>query len=121
MKGITIIEEHLCRVVEMRELIGIGIFITLLCIGVLAFYRYMYKNWCKSKRNRILMHVCSLAIIVMLVVSWAIQISKYNTTHYEYTIEVDNSVYFNDFFDRYEIVSVDGDRYRVKEIDQIVD
>ena len=37
MNGVTIIEEHLCRVVEMPSLIGIGIVMSLLIIGVLAF------------------------------------------------------------------------------------
>lgn len=115
MNGITIIEEHLCRVVDMTLLIASGIFITLLCIGALAFYRFMYKSGSKSKATKILIWCCSVAVVIMNIVFWAIQISNYNETHFEYTIEVDDSVGFNDFFDKYEIVSVDGERYRVTE------
>lgn len=115
MNGITIIEEHLCRVVEMPSLIANGIFFTLLSIGMLVLYRFMYKSGSKSKAIKIFVWCCSVAVVIMNIVFWVIQIYNYNETHFEYTIEVDDSVGFNDFFDKYEIVSVDGDRYRVTE------
>jgi hypothetical protein len=114
MNGITIIEEYLCRVVELPSLIATGVFFTLLCVGILAFYRWAYKDT-ERKSTKILILCCSIGIVVMCVALWAVQICNYNKTHYEYVVEVDDSVAFNDFFDRYEIVSVDGDRYRVKE------
>lgn len=114
MGGITIVEEHLCRVVELEQLITICVFFTLLCVGVFAFYRWDYKN---TKYNKKLDILCAIGTVILCIALWADQIYKYNKTHYEYVVEVDNSVTFNDFFDRYEIVSVDGNRYRVKEID----
>lgn len=116
MKGITIVEEHLCRVVELPQLIAICVFFTLLCVGVLALYRFIYKDT-ESNANKRLAIVCSIAIVIMCIALWTHQIYNYNKTHLEYTVEVDDSVGFNDFFDRYEIVSVDGDRYIVKEIE----
>ena len=115
MKGITIIEEHLCRVVELRQLIALGIFFTLLCVGVLAFYRYTYKD-AKNKCTKRLIIACSIGIVIICIILWAHQIYNYNNIHYEYVVEVDDTVTFNDFFDRYEIVYADGDIYRVKEI-----
>ena len=115
MEGITIVEKHLCRVVELQQLITICVFFTLLCIGVLALYRFIYKDT-DSNANKRLAIVCSIGIVILCIVLWIHQIYNYNKTHFEYTIEVDDSVSFNDFFDKYEIVSVDGDRYRVKEI-----
>lgn len=114
MNGITIIEEHLCRVVELPSLIAIGVFVTLLCVGTLAFYGWAYKDT-ERKSMKILTLCCSIGIVIMCIALWTVQICNYNKTHYEYVVEVDDSVTFNDFFDRYEIVSVDGDRYRVKE------
>lgn len=116
MKGITIVEEHLCRAVELPQLIVVCVFVTLLCVGVLALYRFMYK-YTESNANKKLVIACSVGIVIMYIALWTHQIYNYNKTHFEYTIEVDDSVSFNDFFDKYEIVSVDGDRYRVKEID----
>lgn len=118
MKGITIVEEHLCRVTEMSELLVICIFFTLLCAGILAIHRFQYKH-SDSRGLSILIIVCSTVVVILCIVKCALQICNYNKTYYEYTIEVDDSVSFNDFFDRYEIVSVDGDRYRVKEINRM--
>ena len=113
MNGVTIIEEHLCRVVELRELIGFGIFVTLLTAAVLYFYWWAYNH---DERNKRLAIVCSALVIIICAVFWVAQINKYNVTYKEYTVTVDDSVCLNDFMERYEIVSVDGDEYRVKEI-----
>ena len=66
MNGITIIEEYLCRVVELPSLIGIGIFFTLLCVGVFVLYRYIYKNT-ERKSTKILTLCCSIGIVIMYV------------------------------------------------------
>ena len=119
MEGITIIEEHFCRVVEITQLITICVFFTLLCVGILALYQFIYKNT-ENNFNKKLSIVCSVLVVILCIALWTHQIYNYNKTHFEYTIEVDDSVSFNDFFDRYEIVSVDGDKYRVKEIEDYI-
>ena len=117
MNGITIIEEHLCRAVELPALIGIGIFITLLFVGVLLFYKLMWKYDLldKKKKDKITIIICSILLVVMYVVFWVVQINGYNDTHMEYTVTIDDSVSFNDFHTKYEIVSVSGNEYRVVE------
>lgn len=117
MNGITIIEEHLCRVVELPALIGIGIFTTLLVVGALLLYKLMWKYNLvdKKKKEKITTIVCSILLVVMYIVCWVVQISNYNKTHMEYTVTVDDSVSFNDFHAKYEIVSVNGNKYRVVE------
>lgn len=115
MNGITIVKEHLCRVVEFPALIGIGIFITLLFGGVLLLYRFIYKHSLVDKKGKTTTIVCSILIVVMYVAFWVIQINQYNKTHMEYTVTVDDSVSFNDFHAKYEIVSVNGSEYRVVE------
>ena len=114
MNGITIVEEHLCRVVELEELIGSGFFITLLTCGGLFLYRFMYKED-TSELNKKLAIVCSVLLVAMYIWFWTFQINKYNTTHMEYTVTVDDSVSFNDFHGRYDIVSINGNEYRVIE------
>lgn len=115
MDGITIIEEHLCRVVEFGEFIGFGIFITYICAMALLFYIWSYKCCNLDKTNKIVTIVCSILLIVINVGFWVFQTHKYNTTHMEYTVIVDDSVSFNDFHEKYEIVSVNGNEYRVVE------
>lgn len=115
MDGITIVSEHLCRVVELPALIGIGILITLLCCCALLLYRFMYKHSLVDKKGKTTTIVCSMLIVVMYVAFWIIQINQYNKIHMEYTVTVDDSVSFNDFHAKYEIVSVNGNEYRVVE------
>ena len=114
MNGITIIEEHFCRAVELKELIVFGIFFTLLIFGALLLYRHMYKLT-EYKGTKTTIKFCSLTLIVFYIMFWGLQIWEYNITHMEYTITIDNSVNFNEFYDKYEIISVDGEKYRVIE------
>lgn len=113
MNGVTIIEEHLCRVVEFGELVGFGIFVTLLTAAALYFYWWVYNH---TESNKMLSVICAVLVVVICIVFWIVQINRYNVTYKEYTVTVDDSVSLNEFLERYEIVSVDGDEYRVKEI-----
>ena len=113
MKGITIIEEHLCRVVELTTLIGIGVFVTLLCGSIIAFYMWASKYGDSHTKKPA--RICSVFIIILYIITWAVQIDNYNKTHMEYTVIVDDTVSFNDFHEKYEIVSVNGNEYRVLE------
>ena len=114
MNGITIVAEHLCRVIELKELIVTGVFITLIICFGLFLYRFMYKTD-TNESNKKLTIICSTLLVVMYICFWTFQIDKYNTTHMEYTITVDDNVSFNDFHAKYEIVSVNGNEYRVVE------
>lgn len=115
MEGITILSEHLCRVVELRQLIGTGILITLICVGGLFIYKWMYEYSNKDKQTKTLYFACSTVLLIANILFWIAQIYNYNTTHMEYTVTVDDNVSFNDFYERYEIVSIDGSAYRVVE------
>lgn len=117
MNGITIIEEHLCRAVELPALIGMGIFITFLFSGGLLLYKLMWKSDLikNTKKEKTTIIICSVLLVIMYVVFWVVQINGYNDTHMEYTVTIDDSVNFNDFHTKYEIVSVSGNEYRVVE------
>lgn len=115
MNGITIIEEHLCKTVELPALIGTISFITLLYIGGLLLYRFVYKQSSKSCTDKKKYIIYSILLFVICSAFWAVQIIDYNKTHIEYTVTVDDGVSFNDFHEKYEIISVNGNEYRVKE------
>ena len=114
MNGITIIEEHICRVVDMPTLISTCVFFTLICVGILAFYRWAYKDT-KIKSIKILIICFYVGVVIICIALWIIQFCNYNKTHMEYTVTIDDSVSFNDFHAKYEIVSVNGNEYRVLE------
>ena len=113
MNGVTIVAEHLCRVTELGELITIGIVFTLVSIGGLLFYWWEYKYINHNHKN--IRIVFSIFVIILNIILWMLQINRYNTTHIEYTIIADNSVILNDFYEKYEIVSVNGNEFRVIE------
>ena len=115
MNGITIVEEHLCRIVELPALIGLGIFITLLCFGEIVMFVFMYNQSNKDTRNKILSYGSTVFIVIMYFIFWIVQINNYNDTHMEYTVTVDDSVSFNDFHAKYDIISINGNEYRVAE------
>lgn len=74
MNGITIIEEHLCRTVELPALIIMGIFVTLLFVGALLFYILIWKydllNKKKKEKNRTDIIICSILLVVIYIVFW---------------------------------------------------
>lgn len=67
MNGVTIIEEHLCREVELVGLIVLGIFITLLIGGALLLYCRLYND-SLDKKLKTATIICSIALVVMYVV-----------------------------------------------------
>lgn len=116
MNGVTIIEEHLCRVIALVPLLAFGIFFTIICIGGIILNRsYICESRNSNKWNRIIPFTCSIILVILCIGFWALEIIQYNKVHTEYTVTVEDSVSFNDFHAKYEIISIDGDKYRVVE------
>ena len=115
MNGITIIEEHFCRQMSLPVLIFGGCVITLMCLGLLYCCWFLWKNFTKTKIEKIACLILSTFIIVMCTVFWCTCINAYNTTHMEYTVTIDDTVNFNEFYERYEVISKNNDEYRIKE------
>ena len=86
---------------------------TLVCGGILAFYYWASKHCDNSSKKAA--RICSVLVVILYIVTLVVQINGYNKTHMEYTVTVNDNVSFNDFHEKYEIVSVDGEEYRVKE------
>ena len=112
--GITVVEEHICRLVELPAFIACGVVVTLLCSIVLFVYWNIYKK-SYNRSDRSATKFCSVIVIILFIVFWIFQINGHNKIHMEYTIIIDDNVSFNDFYEKYEIVSMDGTEYRVVE------
>lgn len=113
MDGVTILREMSVR----GEALGIVIvwwFLTIAYIvGMIMdnVYHWRYSGW----HSRIVSIICSLmasSLILVIAVGLCVE---YNTFHTEYKVTIDDSVGFNEFNNRYEIVSQDGDVYTVVE------
>ena len=114
MDGITILAEHFCRGIELEGLIAYFLFFGLLIAFVVVFYIYVIKTTHDEVTRNIAL-ICLAILVVIFVVFSVFEIKDYHTTHMEYTITIDDNVGFNEFYNKYEIISVDGETYRVIE------
>lgn len=72
---------------------------------------WRYSGW----GTRITSIICILIVgLLVLVIAVGLCV-EYDTFHTEYEVTIDDSVGFNEFTNRYEIVSQDGDVYTVIE------
>lgn len=115
MDGVTVVQEHFCREVELNGLITDGVLITLLFIMFVGGLILLYKSNKEDKPLKLLSVIFSIMLSLFYIVFWSMQINNYNTTHMEYTVVIDESVTFNDFYEKYEILSVNSNEYRVIE------
>lgn len=116
MDGVTILSEMSVR----GEALGFVVAWWLLTIACIVcgiwdnVEQWPYSGW----GTRITSIICALifgSFILMIGVGLCVE---YNTFHTEYEVTIDDSVGFNEFTDRYEIVSQDSDVYTVIERDQ---
>lgn len=114
MDGITVLSEHFCRAVELKNLIVSFIIFGALIVFLWLFYIFGFKSTDDKAVKRTIV-VCFVISVVVFISFARFQIKQYHTTHTEYTITIDDSVGFHEFYSKYEIVSVDGEEYRVIE------
>lgn len=117
MEGVTILTEHLCRPINGGTAIFVGLFAIVLLIGAIFFSREIYRKTTKTWKHKLVFGL-GIALIVLIGIAGLTSIYfNYADTHIEYVVTIDDSVGFNEFFDKYEIVSQDGQLYTVKEIE----
>lgn len=117
MDGVMILSEMSVRGMELWKVIvwGVGIIFCLGGIIVDNVDYWRYSSWA----TRVVSIVCTLMVFAFMSIFEVAFIYEYNTFHTEYEVTIDDSVGFNEFNSRYEIVSQDGDIYTV--IDRQVD
>lgn len=107
MDGVTILAENTYRMCD-PVFAGIStVVVTLMCIFII----YISLKVC----SKLECCVVSLICIASFVVAVYNNVSGYNTIRTEYQVTVDSSVSFQDFIDKYEVVSADGYVYTVIE------
>lgn len=119
MDGVIILEETLCRNIELQQLIAsvAGFFIMFVCT-----LSPVFEDWRWLERVGKFLAVCFMlvmTIILSLLPIWAFQ--NYYTFHTEYTITIDAPVNFDEFYNRYEVIDVDGNTYTVIERERDVE
>ena len=111
MGGITILEEHLCRHTSLATVIAVGMTMALAIAAIIFIFKQQHK-YSKQCYHELMFMAC---ILVIFITGFCVLLKEYRDTHIEYTITVDDTVSFNDFMEKYEIISIDGIEYRVKE------
>ena len=113
MDGITIVEQLMYRGIEIGGLIAILFIITSLSILYLVIGIIIYRRTDKS--TKITIRYCSIITIIINVIIWYCLIDSYNNIHVEYKVIIDDSVGFNEFYEKYEIISINGNIYTIAE------
>lgn len=118
MDGVTILSEISCRGAELWQVI-VGWFVSvvmscfMLC-SILDLWNDGYKYYIvKSILTIVALFVALIFLITAICVT-----GNYRTFHTEYTVAIDDTVGFNEFYNHYEIISQDDNTYTVKEIDE---
>lgn len=115
MEGITILATNtyhpslalaifICMVMTMFCALAVGLVVT-------AFHDLQLS----SNVIRVSAIVLTIILIVLLIFLWKEMISTTRKTITEYTITIDDSVGYNEFTEKYEIISHKGDTYVVRE------
>lgn len=107
MEGITILNEiQKTAAPEWIAILGL----TLCFLGFISIIIY-------ATSQKIVPAIISIVIFIIMIV-WAIYFCIVNSTtydHTEYQVIIDDSVNFNEFNEKYEIVNTDGKIYTIKE------
>lgn len=118
MDGVTILTEASVRGTDLFTVcvgwIGYAVLAVYFFVEILSLWKIKSGMWGK------LLSV-TLGIIIAFIFSVAISSFvypnhvEYQTIYTEYTVTIDDSVGFNEFYKHYEIISQDGNIYTVRE------
>lgn len=111
MDGVTILSEMSVRGEELWVVI---VWVLLTIVYIVAMIWNNVEDWHYSGwGTRIMGIICALMVGALISIIAVGLCYAYNTFHTEYKITIDDSVSFNEFTERYKIISQDGDVYTV--------
>lgn len=113
MDGITIHAEHVYRATSVFTAVIATVF--LLFIAALTVYNTVIAFKTKSSSKWVAL-IFSIISIIVTVVALMIAIVETQIIRTELIVTIDDSVGFNEFNERYEIISKDGSLYTIREL-----
>ena len=115
MNGVTIILENRYHGVSLPLLITLFV----LSVAAMVWLVYVLKQTHHPKFDPPFWKSANMIVIAIAIgflsIAAYMTIKEYRTIYTEYTVQVENSASLNEFLDKYEIVSRDGNTYVVKE------
>lgn len=107
--GITVLAQHSPAVLGSL-IVGIILFATVAIFFVtLVFISLRSKEWKAS------ILCCVVAVIFLYGIYLLIEDTRSAQENIEYIVTIDDSVSFKEFYNKYEIIEVNGDLYTIKE------
>ena len=113
MEGVIVHTEHVYR----ETPVGAAVFIFVIAAVCIAWACFETIKELRTKGGRRLLCVAMFAAtLLFLGVFCTSTLNSMFTIHTDKIVTIDDTVYFNEFFDRYEIVDQDGKLYTVREL-----
>jgi hypothetical protein len=111
LDGVTIIETVTKNRIKLSLAIVLTVVIVVVCVTAIC------KIWnvCVHNHKRSATAISAIIIfmcVAMISVVWI----GHKTTNAEYIVTIDDNVPYKAFIEKYEVLSRDGDRYRVREV-----
>lgn len=116
MDGVTILEEISYR----GYALDLAIAFTIILVIALGRLIYLGIDLCRTPGPlfaKSFLVILMVVIIVFGVNIMTIVFDAYNTVYTKYKVTIDDSVSFKEFTNRYEVISLDGDIYTVREME----
>ena len=104
MRGVELIGTTISRKAELGELIIAAV----LFLGTATYFTFEIIKAVKSKRGG---YAFDFALVVGLICCFCITLGSYLNTTTNYVVQVDDSVYINEFTENYNIVGHVNDKY----------
>lgn len=113
MEGVIVHTEHVYREMSVSAVVLL-LAITICGLSVIAFMTIRSFKKKDGKRWEVAMILAILTLFFGAADIWAV--NSMFTIHTNKIVTIDDTVCFNEFFDRYEIVDQDGKLYTVREL-----
>ena len=113
MSGVTIISETNTSAPPVVLLILLGISALGVIIATVTIIGALWK--CLTIFGRAFIILLVACFVIIDAGLWAGTLTKDNSKNIQYTVTVDDTVNFNDFMSKYEIIKQQGDTYVVRE------
>lgn len=114
MDGITIIEEITHHPHSIGNIIVVCLLLTAIAVlGIVV----LLGNKATTTSVRIAQIIATVLVCLLIVCIWVVEFSHYNQTTTRYKVTIDDTVSYNEFTSKYNVIKKDGNVYLVEEIE----
>ena len=115
MDGVTILSEISCRGADLHQVIAGLCWAVVMSLIIIPLVVDLWREKCLLIMKVVLSSIAMFVVSMILLIAIGV-CDSYLTFHTEYVVSVNDTVGFNEFYNHYDIISQDGDIYRVKEV-----